>query len=694
MKNLIFCDRLGRELPFDSTAECYVIPQYEKWVVKPLDSSLIPHFKSGDKFYPLDRNDYGYAVPRYKSALWAATEKSVSGGAFKLTLFKSDGTLLLPGLYVYPQAITEEEFAIILDRLGQLAIINESGFLAPVSILRPEDENLTGQSRVRGDAYENLLDSVLENWEIIKQHPAKEIKISSQIVDLTNPRNVQSIRTIQQAAQKPHQRRQEISERSETYDSNENRFLVHVLRDVLLPKAKPLAKYLRGQATNMRKIQRQPDGQHGRRYITLWQQRRVEIEAEATRLENRAEKIEEKIAKIKGYLNTPFLQEACTTADPMQRPSAKIAGSKEYGPIYKAYQDFLNNRQPVKQKSLVWALEEKAIRKTSSLYEIWVFLEIYACLVHNFGFEPVGSSPLDLAEVIDGEVTLQPGSEYQLQFYPRNFPKRTNICTLVLSYTPSIKPPACAPGKRCFHSAICKSLPCYSEIHLEKNWYKLTPDATMLIQTEKHKKKIALDMKYRNYANQRNNYLDKRQKYQVDSVFGLDLLFTSKMKYLNGLDLDAAFFLHSDPDSQYTTFGEEPLYKNPHREEKLGIKYWPAHQVGAIGLTPHHPDALDKLLRCILMYHAELESVCWNQGCHISLAQGNGMEKQPGRKGDYYQCTTCGDFWIRQRCRNQHHMLIKMGRGSFHKISPRNDWSCTCPACGDSYDNDPATTNS
>lgn len=73
----------------------------------------------------------------------------------------------------------------------------------------------------------------MENWENIKSSPAKEIKLDAKIVDLTNLQAVHSVRAINQAVRKTsHQRRQQILERLETYNSEENRFLVHVLKDM------------------------------------------------------------------------------------------------------------------------------------------------------------------------------------------------------------------------------------------------------------------------------------------------------------------------------------------------------------------------------------------------------------------------------------------------------------------------------
>ncbi|HNE05928.1 MAG TPA: nuclease domain-containing protein, partial [Anaerolineales bacterium] len=539
--------------------------------------------------------------------------------------------------------------------------------------------------QLSGDAFENLAKITEENWENIKNNPAKEIKLGTKIVDLTNLQSAQSIRSMNQSVQKPHQRRQLIVERQETYDSEENRFLVHVLKDILIPKAKPLMNYFRLQAAKIKEIQRKPDGyRHGQNYLHLWQERRVNIEQEANRLESQAANIEGIINKAEGYLQEPFLRNITSNVSSF-RPSAKIADSKVYGPIYRAYQDYLSNAKSSRQKSLAWALEEKSVRRVSKLYEIWVFFEVYARLVHDFGFLPDGDSPFDTIEVYDEDINLREGSEYRLSFVPKkNYFSKVPVCTAVLSYSPKIKPRPCKLGKKCFDQNICPSLPCYNEINTG-TWEELKPDITLTLQTGAQIKKIALDVKYRNYADMK--YVsEKDKKYMVNTPFEADIFGTAKMKYLNGLECDASFVLHSDPNPQYTVFGGEPFTPTPLRERANG-EWWPGHKIGAVCVTPSHQKGLDSLLRCFLMYHARLVSICWNPLCHSILTEGNGMMKQPGYKGDYYQCPDCGEFWISQYCSNktQHHPLVKMGKASFHKTASQNEWNCVCPACGDQF---------
>jgi hypothetical protein len=687
-----------RELKFDKDHNCYIISQYskDKWLVSVADAEkkIIPHIKTNGQLLPLswDKRSNGFIVPRKERHVYNALDEAITGRAGKLVLCDQEGKELSPYLYIFTETISEEDYAAILDRLGQLAIAHESGVLAPVTVLR---EAVTQQEKVhnfKGDAFENLARVVEENWENIKNNPAKEIKLDAKIVDMTNLQTAHSVRVISHAVQKPHQRRQQVLERQETYDSEENRFLVHVLQDILLPKAKPLAEYFRDQATKIKVIQRKPDAyRHGQSYLRLWQERRAAIEQESKRLEDRATAIEKIVSNAKGHLNEPFLTGIRGSSASSLRPSAKIADSKEYGPIYKAYQEYLSNTKPAQQKSLTWALEERSIRRSSKLYEIWVFFEIYSRLVHEFGFRPEGDSPMQLVEVMDGEITLREGSEYRLSFTPTN--SRMPLCNAILAYSPRRSTPACTIAKRCFDRLICPSLPCYRKIQ-NGDWAHLQPDITLIFQGGGLIKKIALDVKYRNYLNQEYVFAEDRELYEVNTVFEADLLGTAKMKYHNGLGYDAAFVLHSDSRPEYTFFGGVPFHTMPLREKNLGVKeWWPGHKVGAVGITPSHSKNLDDLLRCFLMYHMKLVSVCWNPSCHSVLSiENGGMKKQPGYQGDYYQCPHCGEFWVGQVCSGPlHHHLVKMGKDSFHKVSAQNEWNCVCPVCGDQFKGNPAT---
>jgi hypothetical protein len=317
------------------------------------------------------------------------------------------------------------------------------------------------------------------------------------------------------------------------------------------------------------------------------------------------------------------------------------------------------------------------------LYEMWVLVEIHSLLVDAFGFEAVGTTPIELADVVDLEAVLPKKSIFTLRFQPKNSTSSLDVIDLTIHYNPALQPPPCKAGKACFSLNQCLNLHCYDAVMKSKDWRLLTPDVMIVVTARGKQFRFALDAKYRRYETQSTRNRDERAKYPVDTVFELDLLGTAKMKYMNASGCDAAFVLHSDPDPRFTFWGSEPLPVNPHRERYFKQPYWPAHRFGAIHASPVQSQNLERLLRCLLMYHAKVEDVCWPCRYKLTVANG-GITKNAEWVGDYYQCPDCGRFWIGTVCHgSEHHRLIKMGKDSFHKTKPGQDWQCICPACGD-----------
>jgi hypothetical protein len=238
------------------------------------------------------------------------------------------------------------------------------------------------------------------------------------------------------------------------------------------------------------------------------------------------------------------------------------------------------------------------------------------------------------------------------------------------------------------------------------NWAKqMRPDVALKITVGNKIFAFAIDAKYRRYEEQPVEEREKKKFGEdIGNKFNVDLLGTAKMQYLNGLGIHAAFVVHSDPKEQFTFWGGDRLFDNnmPHRERAIGLaEFWPGHRFGAVFASPLQPDNIQQLLKCILMYHCELHDICWNCRKRLCLENGGarldwkkkpqGMSEQEAiaklRKGGvvYYQCPDCDAFWIRQMCFGKGHLLIKLGRESFHTFSknrPGNPWLNICPKCG------------
>lgn len=691
-------------LEYDAESNCAVVEQFSGWFVRPIsDPTIVPLVRVGDQYLELERdgNMDAYVLPYGRGArkqLW----QDVAASAGKLRLYSRIGQIevraLEPALYVGPASLTESEFASLLDRLGQLALTYDSGVVAPVSVLAGQPGSSEHKSRksaqnerlvAAGEAFLGLYDALATNWDLIRKTPAKEVRLVPQVLSTDNPHRMPSLRVAQRACQRPDLRRQEVHVPEEHTDTQENRFLAFVLRDVLIRQSGPLAGRLRQQAQWLRSSQKQKVVRFGPRYQNLWRERRAAAESEAKRMEEIALKVEGGARWAAARLGDAFLRPSLPGACVPLNPSARLTQSKEYGSIYRAFRQSASGivgKPTSLSRSLVWALEERTILPTNKLYELWVILETHALLVDVFGFQPVSPGPLALVEVVNEEPELPEGSKFDLVFSPVNVDPSPEQFRLTLHYSPQVSTPKCAAGKPCFSPGICPQLLCYKEIMGTKNWSRLTPDVLIELSARDRLFRFALDAKYRRYGQQRVSEKD-RLKYGVDSGFEMDLLITAKMKYLDALACDAVFVVHSDSGGMFTKLGNDRMDPPPHRERGQQQGYWPAHRFGALFASPMNLGNLERMLRCLLMYHAGLDDICWPCGNKLTEQNdGKNKGKQPDWKGDYYQCPDCGRFWISTICQGrEHHRLIKMGRDSFHKTMLNKEWLCICPACGDEF---------
>ncbi|MBN2392659.1 MAG: hypothetical protein JXR84_18155 [Anaerolineae bacterium] len=159
------------------------------------------------------------------------------------------------------------------------------------------------------------------------------------------------------------------------------------------------------------------------------------------------------------------------------------------------------------------------------------------------------------------------------------------------------------------------------------------------------------------------------------------MLGTAKQKYYDGIVYDAAFIVHSDPDTRYTYFGDIPFERIPHREAAAHLSAYPDHRYGAIFAVPGKTTNLERLLKCLLMYHAGWYDICWI--CQRRMTE-NGHERWKSRgQATYFQCKYGHGFWAISNCQGiDKHTLVKLGEESFHRTKD-NIWNCVCPKCGD-----------
>jgi hypothetical protein len=710
MDDLVFCSqRNGEPLEYDAEGEYAIIEQFqERWFVRVGQDDVRPYVKVGTETLELVWSPRfgGYVLPadKYDEEL-KKLRKQVDGSAGLIWLFTYLPTgverLLTPPLYVGPGSLTEVEFSAILDRLGQISVSLEGVALGPVmspqqiesgsSLNRPI--TITDRLITRAEGFLRLYSALASNWDLIRKVPARQMALVMALVDSSRPDSISSSRALQRSIQRPDLRRHEIPVPKVTDDTPENRFLRFVLKSEVHDKAIPLARLLRIRAKWLRSDDSRPLQDFGLGYVNLWQQRREMTEQTARHLNELAKEIESAGKQSSDWLKESFLTHPSGPVVDPHLLTPRLTNSKEYGPIYRAFVEYSLGRTTSSsgaEGNWLWALQERLIHPSWQLYELWTFIETYTMLVERFGFQPIGDTPMKRIRLVGDSAALEKGEQFELEFLPVNSQDAAHChVRMTVSYVPTLTPRRCDTGKRCFDPKVCPSLLCYKMIMIDGHWIRngLTPDMTMELRSsyEETPCRFVMDAKYHRYSQQKNHYLDERRKYALESVFDLELLGYAKMKYLDGLSSTAAFIVHSDPDPDYTTFGDSSFAILPVRERGFGsVEWWPGHRVGAIYASPWQLMYLERLLKCFLMYHAGIEDVCWN--CRKVLTKENGGRTwQPDTQGDYYQCPDCGRFWIGQVCQNryEHHRLIKMGRESFHKTLPGKDWQCVCPVCGD-----------
>ena len=77
------------------------------------------------------------------------------------------------------------------------------------------------------------------------------------------------------------------------------------------------------------------------------------------------------------------------------------------------------------------------------------------------------------------------------------------------------------------------------------------------------------------------------------------------------MSYDAAFVIHSDRHDWYTYLGEALFPVTPHREKAAGLSAYAGHRYGAVYAAPGETRNLERLLKCLLMYHARWYDICW-----------------------------------------------------------------------------------
>lgn len=664
-----------------------VVNQFSDWYLKPTKASIEEIFIHwGEEYIQLDRNDKhtAYRWPRGTRRTRDQLKKTKrSGGSLYFYRRRADGKYikLEPSLFVLAESLREHEYPALLDRLGQLAVSSQGAIAAPIAgplpaglkshaDLKGVNSWLHAPNVRRAEALLRFSEVCRTQLPIILRSPSTTSKRSYLRSRIDSSKAQRTPLATQQITRRPGFTHVNIQVLEKSVDTPENQFVVLALRRLKSDANGTRTALLRHAKELLDPKQEPPPSEVDA--MRLWKQGRHSAKEASDYFENLAKHLEEAEDWATMTLANPLFR----TLQPSfpRYPSLKLTRSPGYGPIYNTFRTiFSNDSIEFKIDALQQGLLERTVRPTSELYEIWVFFEVYALLVEQFGFEPANGGPAAHLLLQNGELQLEKEHWFELELKLQDEP--SEVYRIRLAHEPKIPFPPCEEGKRCFLPEVCPSLPC-NPLNSQKSDPR-TPDVVMETFYRGESKRFVIDAKYRRYDIQRP-YPDEEKRYQIKTAFDADVLGTAKQKYLDGLDLDAAFIVHSDPGEQYTYCGERRFGTPPHREAEAGLPLYAKHRYGAIFAAPYELANLEKLLKCLLMYHAEWYDICWTCRKRLQPKPGTGIA------GKYYQCDQGHDFWVKSNCSgSEKHPLIKMGINSFHLTKPGQEWNCVCPVCGD-----------
>jgi hypothetical protein len=696
-------------LHFDVEEGRYVWRQYTRgnWYVRVDDPYVLSVFiRVDEEDVPLERyvSDNCFTLSedvgqRIASGIKRRTgqEPNPGGWVALLDLWSSDGKKtpqrLDPPLYIEPGNLSPDDFDLIIDRLQELAFFRYSPTQVKWEVsggsteggVNDDENELLKQA---ADKFLALIKQVHLNWPLVQATASRETQLLPGLVDVSSSAGSHSSRLAAKKSQHPYARRVEILMPQESFATVENQFLVYVLQSIgqdsflferlLTNRCKELREEWAASEDKEIKL---------RQAKHKWQKKQTEQQALADCLETLADDIAKAAKEVTPCIRASFLYEVLDRPALPSRPSDRLTRSFAYGPIYSAFWDYWKQPgisfAPLKP-GLTRALETRAIHPACTLYELWVFVELYDMLTRTFGFRlpadaPTGH-PLDLVDSTAGEVIgdAMKRREFRLELRPVNNQQR--VITLSLWYDTEER-----------------------ERHPGES--RLRPDVYIEVADSKHGSKskpltFAIDANYRSYPGY--YYRKERDLHGVNTVFDLDLLVTAKKKYRGRLRCNAAFVVHSDSYAKYTQWGGGP--------DELGNWPGPEHCYGAVFANPSSTNNLRKLLKCFLMYHMGIENICWACRNEVKeredLSKSNWVQTEQhdemgrvtgihsvdiGRKpvGHDYLCGDCQRSWTRTWCRNAEfsledrilkHRILKIAVDNFHDL---NQKGTICPTCGD-----------
>ncbi|MEQ8753993.1 MAG: nuclease domain-containing protein [Coleofasciculus sp. G1-WW12-02] len=709
---LYFIDSKGRELEKNEDGIQYIKQYNERWRVRIQGESQGRVVLDGSPGYPLDKingssNDNDWELPDNIS--FEDRKKVTGAGYITAKLLDQTDKILCQGtLLVFPSNVTEKELEQMIKEIGQLALATASCVYRNLEGGQGEGYGIEGVGLkwhpsqgllTTATSLLELAEVVKNNWNVLEKRPLKTFVAKAELV---NRHKIKlSPQSLIRAKVEPAKQKILAFAHVESTQCPENEFICYVLDVYLKDLANGIADSLDSldlenideslifQVHPRQRKEENEFSQFKQQSTRLARRRNGEREKLRRCIQKRILQLRDCSVWATKARNSEFIKTVNTPNEPPPA-SWRLRGSPTYGSIFTKFYNCKGNvsqLQPIERVLYLFkCIYEGRVRTTWEIYELWCFVRLYSAFILYVNMKPPRDKDFvfeKLNSTSEG-LKLPDNSIFQLQGHI----DKANEITVSFWYN---------------------------------NWFKgKKPDIRIEISIGNELKQYCFDAKYKNYQQQGHN------------TFVEDVLGVARDKYLNYLNSDASFILHTDESIDY--WGEVPfnqilqkhfnieinslvnisgkdannynsyplITKNEHFSDGSGYS---GHKYGAISLRPKQDTErqLKKLIRLLLQYHGSLKTVCI--ACSHQLKYevevrtswiakkyseteliDDSLACNPRLKTILYcSCKQCGDFWVVSHCQgNRHHRLLKF-KDSFHKKSDLNSdkWLYDCPVCGD-----------
>jgi hypothetical protein len=694
-----FVNFAGKSFPLDDDGIPHVNQYGEKWFVDLSVKWQGGVAIEGENLFPLRRQIKGH--------LWAP-DPSLSGditrrsGEINVFLTDEHGKTIENSkekLKTYPANINENQMKQMLHEIGTLALTTtccvRREIKAPIITENFVEAPWLNSYLATAQSIIELAELIKDLWSDIEKRPLKSI--ISTVDRLSINKASYSPQLLIQKVIKPGKKSFLGFTHVESLQCEENEFLYYIF-DYYLGH---FACSIQEQLKQLKSIQIKTKNNSNKFSLEsckrkdldflefkdrimnsqINKERQIEIKQQIKMIIEKLGEIIEWSNKIK---NSSFLSQI-QSPDKLKYSSQRLTESHTYGLIFKKLLSIYNeDYTKINILEKIFEVTQKIfygrVKPTWEIYEIWCFIKLYSAFILNVGLKPItdqdnvflylfnDSSTLDLPKnkIFKLAGHIEGIDQYEIEFT---------------------------------YESQCRNI----NNELRK------PDIFIKIRIDGQEKNYVFDAKYRNYKSQ-----DAKYNKESGETFREDVIDTAKNKYLEGLGLTASFILHSDPDFDY--WGEIPFSNYIHEKFQQNTpdnSHYVGHKYGAIQFIPNSDNSddnniqLERIIRLLLQYHQSvyLDTCIF---CGYKLEYGKDIlnpeinnpkrfekDQKESIRGIFYKgnsfgrvfcgCPKCGNFWIIQRCKGEHHRLLKFDH-TFHRRSNRPEhagkWMFICPECG------------